>query len=120
MTESRNSISDRPMPAQAGSRPMRPRRGALGRLVARIFPILAFAQPLEAEFRRWYAEHVRARIRNAMWIPMCSVLLAVLGGGLLSDMRDAVLGHGHDTLVDILVRPLSQLINLPDTDLTPV
>ncbi|HEY5810984.1 MAG TPA: GGDEF domain-containing protein [Povalibacter sp.] len=102
MTESRISTSDRPLPAQAGSRPARQRRSAVGRLVARIFPVLTFAQPMEAEFRRWFAEHVRARIRNAMWIPMCSVLLVVLGGGLLSDMRAAVLGHGHDTLVDIL------------------
>ncbi|HKE96090.1 MAG TPA: GGDEF domain-containing protein [Povalibacter sp.] len=102
MTEHRPSASEKAPPARPGVRAGRHRRSALGRLVARIFPVLAFSEPLESEFRRWYSEHVRARIGGAMWIPVCSVLLAMLGGGTFSDMRDAVFGNEHETLVNIL------------------
>ena len=91
MTESRRSTVDRGSPPRSGVKPVR-RRTAFGRLLARIFPILTFEEPLESEFRRWYAEHVRARIRNVIWIPVCSLLVAMLASGVFADLRETVLG----------------------------
>jgi diguanylate cyclase (GGDEF)-like protein len=98
MTDSRSSASEKP----ARSPKPRQRRTVLGRVLARVFPLLSFDEPLETQFRRWYAQYVRARIRNAMWIPLCSLLLVMLGGGPFSTMRATVLGQEQQTLIDVL------------------
>lgn len=77
------------------------------RMLARVFPTLSFDEPLESQFRRWYAGHVRARIRIAMWIPMSILLVAMLAGGPFQIMRDAIFGSQNpgspnQWIVDIL------------------
>lgn len=83
-------------------KPKRRRKTALDRLSARIFPTLAFDRPLELQFRRWYVEHVHVRIRNAMWIPMLALLAAMLAGGPVSELRDAIFGADNGRVVDLL------------------
>ncbi|MFL6551541.1 MAG: diguanylate cyclase domain-containing protein [Povalibacter sp.] len=102
MTESRPHTAEKSSLSKPGARPQRQRRTVLGRLIARVFPVLKFDGPLEAQFRVWYAEHVRARIRNAMWIPLFSLLLAMIGMGPFSDMRSAILGEEQQGLIDAL------------------
>lgn len=80
----------------------RRRTTALGHLYTRIFPPLSFDQPLESRFRSWYAEHVHARIRNAMWIPMLALLVAMFVGGPVRELRDTIFGAHNDRIVDLL------------------
>ena len=70
--------------------------------LARLIPQLAFDEPLETQFRSWYAEHTRARIRNAMWIAMGNMLVVMLAGGPFRAMRDAIFGPGNELIVDVL------------------
>jgi diguanylate cyclase (GGDEF)-like protein len=86
------------------------REGAVGKslaarassLASRLIPRLVFAEPLESQFRHWYAEHTRSRIRNAMWIAMGNMLLVMLAGGPFRAMRDAIFGPSHALIVDML------------------
>lgn len=80
----------------------RPRVTAVRRMLSRAFPALSFDGPLESQFRRWYSEHVRSRIRSAMWIPMLSLLVVMLAGGPFQTMRDAIFGPHDQPVVDIL------------------
>src|SRR5437868_3229670 len=80
----------------------RRRTTLIGGLFARAFPPLAFDQPLESQFRRWYSEHVHARIRTAIWIPMLALLAAMFVGGPVSDLRDTIFGVQNDRIVDLL------------------
>ncbi len=73
-----------------------------GNLVARLVPRLTFDEPLESEFRSWYSEHTRSRIRNAMWIAMGNMLAVMLAGGPFREMRLAIFGPENQQIVDIL------------------
>ena len=74
----------------------------LGNLVARLVPRLTFDEPLESEFRSWYSEHTRSRIRNAMWIAMGNMLAVMLAGGPFREMRIAIFGPENQLIVDVL------------------
>jgi diguanylate cyclase (GGDEF)-like protein len=74
----------------------------VGALLSRLVPRLSFAEPLESEFRRWYAEHTRSRIRNAMWIAMGNMLVVMLAGGPFETMREAIFGAENKLIVDVL------------------
>jgi len=74
----------------------------LSDLLARLVPRLTFDEPLESEFRRWYAEHTRSRVRNAMWIAMGNMLVVMLAGGPFREMRSAIFGPENESLVDVL------------------
>ena len=76
--------------------------GRASTLLSRFVPRLAFAEPLEAQFRHWYTEHTRARVRNAMWIAMGNLLVVMLAGGPFRAMRDAIFGANHEVIVDSL------------------
>lgn len=71
-------------------------------LLARFVPRLAYAEPLESQFRQWYAEHTRPRVRNAMWIAMGTMLVVMLAGGPFRAMRDAIFGADNHLIIDIL------------------
>jgi diguanylate cyclase (GGDEF)-like protein len=71
-------------------------------LVARFTPRLTFDEPLESEFRRWYAEHTRSRVRNAMWLAMGNMLVVMLAGGPFREMRTAIFGPENELFVDVL------------------
>jgi diguanylate cyclase (GGDEF)-like protein len=99
MTESRSN--EKVVVAKIAARRSR-RRSPLARVLMRVFPVLTFDEPLETQFRRWYSQHVRARIRNAMWIPLCSLLIAMLGVGPVGTLRATVLGQDQQVLIDLL------------------
>jgi hypothetical protein len=74
----------------------------LRELAARFVPRLSFDEPLESEFRRWYAEHTRSRVRNAMWIAMGNMLVVMLAGGPFREVRMAIFGPENQVFVDVL------------------
>jgi len=69
---------------------------------SRLFPGLAFDEPLESQFRDWYAAHTRARIRIAMWFAMGNLLVAMLAGGPFQAARATVFGPDNAFVVDLL------------------
>ncbi len=99
MPEPPASPVDRP---SAGTPAARPRRGHIGRLVSRILPPLAFERTLETQFQRWYADHVRVRIRNLTWLPIVALLLVMLAGGPFAELRTNVFGSDARPLLDVL------------------
>jgi len=71
-------------------------------LLSRFAPRFAFDEPFESQFRPWYAEHTRARVRQTMWIAMGMLLVVMLAGGLFLDMREALFGAERSQFVDVL------------------
>jgi diguanylate cyclase (GGDEF)-like protein len=67
-----------------------------------IFTRLAFDEPLESQFRLWYAAHVRTRIRSGIWIAMGSTLFFMLVGGPLAALRETIFGTHNQFVVDVL------------------
>lgn len=43
----------------------------------RVLPRLSFQEPLETQFRAWYASRVRWRMRNTLWLAMGNIVLVV-------------------------------------------
>jgi diguanylate cyclase (GGDEF)-like protein len=80
----------------------RPFAARFSDFVARFVPRLTFDEPLEAEFRRWHAEHTRSRVRNAMWLAMGNMLVVMLAGGPFREVRDAIFGPENQLIVDVL------------------
>jgi diguanylate cyclase (GGDEF)-like protein len=72
------------------------------KVAARLVPRLTFEEPLESQFRGWYAEHTRSRVRNAMWIAMGNMLVVMLAGGPFHAMRTAIFGPENELIVDVL------------------
>jgi diguanylate cyclase (GGDEF)-like protein len=70
--------------------------------LAQAVPRLSFEEPLESQFRLWYAQHSRSRIRNAMWFAMGSVIVVLLAGGPFRAMRDAIFGADNHFIFDVL------------------
>lgn len=90
-------------PISIASKPLVQRRATwLGRLWSRIVPPLSFEPSLEAQFRPWYVQHVRARIRKLIWIPTLALLGAMFVGGPIRDLRETILGADNQQAVDIL------------------
>jgi diguanylate cyclase (GGDEF)-like protein len=71
-------------------------------LLARLVPRLAFDEPLESQFRQWYAEHTRLRVRTTMWLAMGTMLVVLLAGGPFRAMREAIFGLENQPIVDVL------------------
>src|SRR5262245_32416079 len=74
----------------------------LNDLLVRLVPRLTFDEPLECEFRGWYAEHTRSRVLNAMWIAIGNMLVVMLAGGPFREMRSAIFGPENALIVDVL------------------
>lgn len=88
--------------AVAPAAPAKHRRLALGRLASRLLPSLTFEKKLEGQFRRWYADHVRTRIRNLTWAPIVALLLTMFAGGPFAELRTAVFGDRPDAVFDLV------------------
>ena len=99
MSDSSARTADEPH-AATGSHAARAPRTQFGRLVSRLFTSLTFEKALESQFRRWYAEHVRARIRSLTWIPIVGMLLALFAGGPFATFRTEVFGTDAQGLLD--------------------
>ncbi len=69
---------------------------------SQFFPRLAFEEPLEAQFRDWYAEQTHSRTRAVMWFGMGAVIFVMLFGHAFGAMRDTIFGVGNESLVDLL------------------
>lgn len=72
------------------------------KLLGRFLPQLSFEEPFESQFRDWYAEHTRTRVRNSMWIAMGTLLFIMLAGGPFESMRHAIFGRENQGIVDVL------------------
>jgi diguanylate cyclase (GGDEF)-like protein len=79
----------------------RPSSG-LTALLARLWPRLAFDEPLETQFRSWHVANVRSRMRHTLWIVMCGLLVAALAGGPFERMRAAIFGLEANWLITAL------------------
>jgi diguanylate cyclase (GGDEF)-like protein len=88
--------------AATGSHAARPPRTQFGRLLSRLFTSLTFEKALESQFRRWYAEHVRARIRSLTWIPIVGMLLAMFAGGPFATLRTEIFGTNSQGLLEVV------------------
>lgn len=67
--------------------------------VRRLLPRLSFAEPLETEFRDWYASRVRWRMRSTLWLAMGNILLVLLALGPFLHIRHELFGSDHDRLL---------------------
>ena len=61
-------------------------------LLARLWPRLAFDEPLETQFRAWHVNSVRPRMRHTIWLVMLGLLVIALAGGPFAQMREAIFG----------------------------
>jgi len=58
--------------------------------------------PLETEFREWYASRVRWRMRSTLWLAMGNILLVAFALGPFPEIRQHFFGTDHDTLLSTL------------------
>jgi diguanylate cyclase (GGDEF)-like protein len=63
---------------------------------------LAFEEPLESQFQAWYAERMRARMRNSMWAAMSCLMLITGASVALPGLRHEIFGTGHPLLLKVL------------------
>jgi diguanylate cyclase (GGDEF)-like protein len=73
-------------------------KGGVRGLAARI----AFREPLESEFREWYASRVRWRMRSTLWLAMGNILLVTFALGPFLSIRHHLFGPDHDGLLSAL------------------
>jgi diguanylate cyclase (GGDEF)-like protein len=65
-------------------------------LLGRLWPRLAFDEPLESQYRSWHLTSVRGRMRHTIWLVMLGLLVAAVAGGPFAQLRDALFGsEGH-------------------------
>jgi diguanylate cyclase (GGDEF)-like protein len=67
--------------------------------VNRLLPRLSFAEPMETEFREWYASRVRWRMRSTLWLAMGNILLVLFALGPFLSLRRLLFGLHHDALL---------------------
>ena len=74
----------------------------VGARLSRAIPHLSFPEPLETQFRDWYASRVRWRMRSTMWLAMGNIFLVLLAAGPFASVRTELFGSEHDRLVNVL------------------
>jgi diguanylate cyclase (GGDEF)-like protein len=63
---------------------------------------LRFDDKTETEFRRWYLNYVRNRVRAAAWMPLVTLLLVLYAPGPFSELRAAWFGERYAFAIEIL------------------
>jgi diguanylate cyclase (GGDEF)-like protein len=63
---------------------------------------LAFEEPLESQFRVWYAERMRARMHNSMCGAMGCLLLITGASVAIPSLRTEIFGTHHTLLLQLL------------------
>jgi len=61
-----------------------------------------FDEKTENEFRRWYLNYVRARVRAAAWMPLVTLILVLYAPGPFSDLRAAWFGDRYPLAIEVL------------------
>lgn len=61
-----------------------------------LLPRLSFPEPLESQFREWYASRVRWRTRSTLCLAVGNVLLVLLALGPFFGIRQELFGAEHD------------------------
>ena len=77
-------------------------KSSSGRASFRLIPALAFDQPLESQFRCWYRDHIKSRVRNVIWLPVAGLLALVLAGGQVDAFREMMFGAANQQTVALL------------------
>jgi diguanylate cyclase (GGDEF)-like protein len=67
-----------------------------------MLPRLSFAEPMETQFREWYASRVRWRMRSTMWLAMGNILLVLFALGPFVTLRHELFGPDQDRLLTAL------------------
>ena len=71
-------------------------------VVGRLLPRLSFNEPLETQFREWYASRVRWRMRSTLWLGMGNILLVLFALGPFVRIRHELFGPDRDGLLALL------------------
>jgi diguanylate cyclase (GGDEF)-like protein len=79
-----------------------PARRAPASIFSRFLGSLAFEEPLEEQFSLWYAERMRARMRNSMWIAMGCLLLITTCSVAVPALRTDIFGSKHTVLLQLM------------------
>jgi len=66
--------------------------------IGRVLPRLSFPEPLEAQFRDWYSNRVRWRMRSTLWLAMGNIVLVAGAAGPFFGVRDRLFGAEHASL----------------------
>ena len=83
--------------------PARARPADAGR---RLWPRLAFAEPLESQFREWHAGRVRWRVRSTACLAAGNLLLVLLALGPFVGIRQELFGEAHGAVLVALATAL--------------
>jgi diguanylate cyclase (GGDEF)-like protein len=65
----------------------------------RLLPRLSFAEPLETQFREWYASRVRWRRRATLWLAIGNIVLVLSVLSPFAQIRHELFGTAHDGLL---------------------
>lgn len=77
-------------------------RNPLRERFARLLPALAFAEPLESQYRNWYTEHARERVKYTMLPTMGLLLILALAGGPFAELRNTLFAPEQSSIVNML------------------
>lgn len=62
----------------------------------RLIPRLSFPEPIESQFREWYASRVRWRMHSTFCLALGNVLLVLFALGPFLGIREELFGTSHD------------------------
>jgi len=68
----------------------------------RLIPRLSFPEPLESQFREWYASRVRWRVLSTLSLAIGNILLVLLALGPFFGIRQELFGPNHEGVLAAL------------------
>jgi len=63
---------------------------------------MQFDAQTEREFRTWYLNYVRGRVRAAMWLPLVALLLVLFAPGPFNDLREIWFGESFPIAIEVM------------------